>query len=77
MNYISFRKIYENLTISIKNIENNLLKENNQLNSIIEKKKNYKHFFENKSILNFINNTNKIKDKELLINLIIIFVNSN
>ena len=76
LNYISFRKIYENLTISIKNIENNLLKENNQLNSIIEKKKNYKHFFENKSILNFINNTN-IKNKELLINLIIIFFNSN
>ena len=76
INYISYRKIYEKLPISINMTENDLLKENNQLNKIIKKKK-YKPFFENESIKSFINNKKNFKDTKLLINLIIIFFNHN
>lgn len=76
INYISYRKIYEKLPISINETEKDLLKVNNKLNEIIQKK-NYKPFFENKSIQNFIYDKAKFIDKKLSINLIIIFFNIN
>ena len=76
INYISYRKIYEKLPISINETEKDLLKVNNKLNEIIQKK-NYKPFFENESIQNFIYHKAKFIDKKLSINLIIIFFNIN